>query len=238
MKYLVFIALFFVYCTARADDLIGGREARRNEFPELVYIKAGNGGRCSATVVSPKGERGVILTAGHCVEDGGIIRPVSGEQFLGVCRQSPQYKASKMGTDVALCLVDRPFKVRPASVAKRNPKVGETIVLTGYGCTSREGGGNDKILRVGTSKVTQDASHDSWFYTEGKTAICFGDSGGPAYLQGKGCKPMHEIAGVNSRGDIATLSMLTALNNDDAKRFLEAWAKENAVNICGVNKRC
>lgn len=225
--------------------LIGGRPALKGEFPEIVYIRSGNA-RCSASVISPRGETGVILTAGHCVADQGEIGPVSelvdfvvGQTvYRAKCRQAPLYRAQTQDHDMALCKVDKALDVVPASISGVGPMLGVQVTLTGYGCINPGGGaGNDGILRVGKAKVVQlPAGNDHWFYTKDRSALCFGDSGGPALL--RVAKGRHTLIGVNSRGNIQDTSLMTALFTTESKKFFEEFIVEQEVKICGINQNC
>lgn len=235
----VFLALFAG--TALADlsaTLIGGREAAPGDFPEVIYISAGSS-RCSATVIGPK----VILTAAHCVANGGVIQPVDfqvGTQvYQATCQHHPQYRSASV--DMALCKVSAPVDVKYAVVADRGPAVGEQVTLSGYGCIRAGGtGGNDGKLRYGEAPVTAlPGPSYPWFDTRGSSALCFGDSGGPAFV--KMASPrgvVHKVLGVNSRGDIRELSMLTALWTVPARDFFRSFAASEQVDICGINKEC
>ncbi len=230
-----------IYASESLDPmLIGGRPAHEGEFPEIIYIRSG-AARCSATVI---GER-VILTAGHCVKDEGEIGPVEmgvgavdfvlGQQvYTAKCRQTPKYRQNLGDHDMAICLADRPLSVRPATIDTQPVKIGQTVILTGYGCIRSPGsGGNDGILRVGKAKVIQlPAGDDYWFYTKASSTLCFGDSGGPSMS-----KP-HFVIGVNSRGDIKSLSLFTATFTKDSIDFFEEFAKEQSVSICGITEDC
>ncbi len=243
MKRALVVALLFGNCigmaqAARRTDeaLIGGRVVPTTDYPAIVYIRNAQGARCTATVVSPKGKPGVLLTAGHCVSNYAKVSQVQGQAFSAVCQQSPEYARTQMGVDMALCKADRAFDVVPEVIADKAPKVNDLVMLAGYGCTAREGGGNDGKLRIGFAPVTKlDGPGYTWFELEGNSALCFGDSGGPAFFT---VKKQRIQGGVNSRGDIAKMSMETALYAPKAQSFFAAWAKANAVKVCGINARC
>ncbi len=226
------------------DVLINGQPSLA--YPQIVYIQQKDG-RCTGTLISPRGATGVILTAGHCVEDGGKVSPVGNAQVLfgkskytATCTMTPEYKKSEMDFDLALCVVDRKLWIAGAKVSMDPVKKGTLIQLSGYGCTRSDAkGGNDGVLRIGLARVTQDASKDTWFYTladkEHKSALCSGDSGGPA-LSVDASIPT--VIGVNSRANLLDLSLFTALSTPEIKSFMEAWAKDNKASICGLNTGC
>lgn len=236
MKLLILLAIIGNLAFADTDaTLIGGAPIERKSYPEIIYIKAGNS-RCSATVVSDH----VIVTAAHCVADGGEIGPVgfvlSQVAYKAKCKQAPLYRDQKEDHDLALCKVDQKLMIKPAYISKEGPKVGEEVQLSGYGCIASPGnGGNDGILRMGKAKVTQlPKGTDHWFYTKGSVALCYGDSGGPSLLVDD---KKHLLIGVNSRGNIKDLSLFTALYTKESLKFIKDFAKSERVEICGITKK-
>lgn len=235
--------LLFYSNFALADmepTLIGGTPAEKGDFPEIVYISNGSA-RCSATVIGPQ----VILTAGHCVADQGSIKNVDFvvDQivFNAKCAEAPQYRDHTEDLDFALCKTDRVIDVKYASVSKVGPRVGDSATLAGYGCIKKGGGGgNDGILRVGAAPVVSlPSGTNNWYGTDGASALCFGDSGGPSFVKVVSPKSdKHQVIGVNSRGDIDHVSYLTALWIDKSQKFFKDFASRNAVDICGITKEC
>ncbi len=251
MKTLIASILLASSSVALADlhpNLIGGRPVREGEYPEVIRISSGRS-YCSASIVGPR----VVLTAGHCTSEDGSVRPVSEEEtyqfehkqmvYRAKCKLAPSYRDGRRGVgsqDIALCKTDREVEVKYASVADRDPKKGEMAVLIGYGCIRGESprGGNDGILRVGKAKVTRESSDESFhWYTEGRTALCYGDSGGPAFLDLDDPKNEHHyVAGVNSMGNIKDLSLLTSVAR--SKKFMQDFERAQGVEICGLSRKC
>lgn len=238
MKLLIAF-LFLVSGIAQgAQDLIGGTPVQPGEYPEVVYITNGSA-RCSATIIGPR----VIMTAGHCVADGGVISEVVHNQlvFKATCKQAPLYRDHKEDHDMALCKTDKVLAVKYASISAKGPALGEVVTLSGYGCIKPGGGGgNDGIFRTGQAKVIQlPSATDDWFYTRDTAALCFGDSGGPVFLKlTSPTTQKHLVIGVNSRGNARDLSLLTALYIEKSHAFFKAFASEQGVEICGINKDC
>ncbi len=224
--------------------LIGGKETARADYPELLYISVNDGkGLCSATAIGPR----TVLTAAHCYGRTGEIKDAvlltsNLVSFKAQCEQAPLYSNNIEDHDMALCKTERDLGLPSyASVGTVGPKIGDVITLSGYGCKSgtTPRGGNDGILRVGEASVTRLVSeHQHWFYTVGSSALCFGDSGGPAYQRVKNVKDHHVVLGVNSRGDMSKTSLLTALYTKASRDFLTEWAARENVEVCGVNKDC
>jgi hypothetical protein len=215
--------------------LIGGKPAEPSDWPASVYASS-SVGSCSATVI---GDRAVIMAA-HCMSDGGKITFSAGvNKYSAVCAHNPDYQGMPDQTaDWALCFVDRPVIGVPFENLGVNLvlKMGQTITLTGYGCiTIGGGGGNDGIFRVGTATVQAlpgSKSHD--IVTLGGAALCYGDSGGSAYVVN--ADGSRSIAGINSRGNIKDTSYLVVVS---AKSFIDwanEWAKDSSnVRICGLH---
>lgn len=239
MKFVLLTALALLQgCNvSRAQDdsdqtLIGGRPADPKDWPASVYASMG-GARCSATVVGPE----TLIIASHCVSHGGSASfQIGPNSYTSKCSRSPLYR---QGTDhdLALCKITRKVEGIPYENVNINPeliKVGQEILLTGYGCIQPGGGGgNDGIYRIGEAKIT--ALPDPYDLTaKGKAALCFGDSGGPAFIYLDEAKTKRVQISVNSKGDIRTTSYLTVTSSKASIDFMKSWATENNVGICGV----
>lgn len=216
--------------------LIGGKEADRSMFPATVVQRSG-GGSCTATVIGPR----TLISAAHCMNDGGTVRfsLVTGKSYTAKCEHHKDYE-NNATADWALCLIDREVNgitYEILSMDRSIPKVGEEILLTGYGCTRKGGGGgNDGVLRVGYAKVTRTPSKGNWdIVTRGDVALCFGDSGGPAFYVENDSRKM---ISVNSRGNIDDTSYLSkTLANETFSGWLADWTKRNgSQKICGIDQ--
>lgn len=213
-------------------NLIGGREVDKKDYPATVYSSQGNS-RCTSTVIGKR----TVLTAAHCVGNGGTLTftDLQGKKYTSKCTHSPDYRGNSTA-DWALCLMTEDASM-PAEVLNQDEslvKVGDEVLLSGYGCVrSGGGGGNDGKLRAGEAKVTQVPSgRSNDIVTKASAALCYGDSGGPSF---KVTGEKRVVLAVNSRGNISTTSYLSSISTPSAKSFITKWADTNGQKICGVH---
>lgn len=212
--------------------LIGGIAADSSEWPASVYANVKDGA-CSATLV---GDR-VLFMASHCVSDGQNVKfTAHANAYTARCAHHPEYRKND-SADWSLCLVDRPVTGVPFESFGPDIQIAidSTLLLSGYGCVKPGGGGgNDGIFRIGNATVKglpYGKTYD--IVTKGGSALCFGDSGGAVFSMGAKAR---YIVGVNSRGDIATMSYLPAIGSQSFLTWANTWAKSsNNVRICGLH---
>ncbi len=215
--------------------LINGVPAEPEEWPASVYARM-PGSACSATII---GER-VLLIASHCVDPGARVEfSAHANNYRATCSQHPEYKngTGNITADWALCLIERPVTgvLFETLGIHQSLQLHQEVTLSGYGCVNvGGGGGNDGIFRIGKAKIDGLPSNiDYDVVTKGGAALCFGDSGGAAYLVNS---DKRVIFGVNSRGDINTTSYLPTIASNAFVSWATAWAKKsNNVRICGLH---
>jgi hypothetical protein len=215
--------------------LINGRVADPKDFPASVYSSQGNS-RCTATVV---GER-VLFIAAHCVSNGGTAAfRIGSERYTSTCTHSSDYRGNSTA-DYSLCVVDKAVEGIPYENVNQDESlvgVGDEVLLTGFGCVQPGGGGgNDGKYRVGEAKVLRTPSGNNNDIVTGQgAALCYGDSGGPAFKYLDAAKTKRVQISINSRGDIARTSYLSATHTNQGKRFIKAWSDKSGLKICGVH---
>jgi hypothetical protein len=71
-------------------------------------------------------------------------------------------------------------------------------------------------------------------------ALCFGDSGGPAWLEvRRGDRLVRYNISQNSKGDIARTSYLARWDSTTAQSFARSFIQNNGnIEICGINRQC
>lgn len=229
--FLVAVVCLNVQARTFAPALINGVPVADGEFEEVVRIRIDNAG-CTATIVGPR----VILTAAHCGETGKEAKfTFDGEDYTAQITQSPLYPTKDL--DISVGIVDKDILgATPASVGGK-AVIGKELTILGYGCTQTDGtGGNDGVLRIGQAKIVGWAgTYDVVSRTPGGAALCFGDSGGPAFLEDSG---KFELLGINSKGNIVDTNYNSRLDHKDSMDFLKKIAKDKKVDICGVNANC
>jgi hypothetical protein len=215
--------------------VIGGHEAKSEDFPASFYSRS-DSGFCTSTMVSSR----ALLTAAHCVDDGGkVLLTLKKKTYEGICTHSPDY-AQNETADWALCLFSKDITGIPferINMDESRVTVGAELLLTGFGCVKSPGtGGNDGVYRIGEAKVMSvptGSSND--IVTVGEVALCFGDSGGPAFLFLDLNKRDRIVVSVNSRGNIRDTSYLSSTSTSPAKAFFMKWSQDKGVKLCGVH---
>lgn len=224
--------------------LINGSEVPVGSYKGVVKITTGSAA-CTATVVGKR----ALITAAHCAANGATSSfKLDGTSYTVKMTRSPLYPGKDH--DISIGLIDKDVMVPPHTIVLNADVagVGNTLHLLGYGCTQPGGGGgNDGILRHGDTTITGFNGYDIVSKKPGGAALCFGDSGGPAFLKVMVAKSLLDeslaeereyLVSINSKGNIIDTNYTARLDSKTSIDFLKQWATTNNVEVCGVNANC
>jgi hypothetical protein len=212
-----------------ASALVGGTPTY--EYPAVLLLENPDGGFCTGSLVAPD----VVLTAAHCQIAPGATasvmsydQPIASEEVVEVVFHRYHNGGDAFSDhDVSLALLAGalaedalPFAVAPLA----DTVIGQTLTVVGFGVIDGDmlNGGGAK--RQGDFPITA-ANRD--YFTGGQEgrSICYGDSGGPAFLTIDG---VTTIAGI-TRSHFRECSGMSQWTRVDAYAaefilpFLDSW---------------
>lgn len=183
-----------------ASALVGADVADRT-VQRFTVVVAGAKSRCSGVVLGPD----IVLTAAHCVKRGERfhIGGNLGEEYqtelspVAEIVPHPLYVARDSGSpDLALLKLAKPLPDRfvPAVLSPRSLRVGDDLIVAGYGKSAAADSGTGVVLRMVLQRVSQ--SIRGWVILSrvGEDAANAGpgDSGGPVFAY----RGMHSLVGL------------------------------------------
>lgn len=223
----------------RADDaavaemppIIGGTPVEESVYPEIVRVRSGSGSFLTGVIVGPR----VLLSAAHGIGESSLVEfEYRGRVYQAMGVRSPLYPEFDHDLAVAVTF-DHIRNFSAASISKRTVSTGEDVQLLGFGCTDKSGSGTG-MLHAGEATVIGQNKYD-WI-SKG-VALCFGDSGGPAYPGYiRNGFPERKILGIGSKGNIKDMSYFTRVDSEESKRFFDEVIASFDVTICGINAQC
>jgi uncharacterized protein (TIGR03382 family) len=181
--------------------IVGGTDVAAGQWPDAVAV-IGNKGSCSGTLIAPD----VVLTAGHCskIEPTQVIANTTDYAHAGGVRvgvaQTIAYPSWETTYDVSvIVLANEVTSIAPRAVGTGCTFHGfgkdTNVHLVGFGATDMQGTAANSHLKEAMAAVTDPSclggngcksrvAPGGEFVAggTGNADSCFGDSGGPVYL--------------------------------------------------------
>lgn len=197
MKAVLIAAVAVWPATASAEELVGasdpvgiygGTPVGACAWPTTVFVND-----CTGTLVHPS----VVVLAAHCIVKGGqVTEALFGEDYnqpvrtvaVASCTAHPDWQDVPPGdgaADIAICELAEPVDdvaIVPILMGCETDalQVGASVTLVGFGDSDDALGDGPK--REVVTQIQQLGTDAAWIGGNGQSS-CYGDSGGPAYIQ-------------------------------------------------------
>lgn len=228
-----------------AKAIVDGRPDPRH--PAVGWLTTGNQtAHCTATVIAPR----FALTAAHCLLPAALDLILDGVK-VSIRRKivHPRYEEGAPGHtpssfDIALIeLAEEVSGIEPAVLAATPPRVGERLLIVGFGKTNAALD-DYGVKRVAETEIVAVTAQTLWLGAahQMRPTTCSGDSGGPSFVVRDG---VEQLIGVHSTSEGAPASCIGVgedLRVDVFAGWIEARGEHRAPgeegDPCGVEKDC
>ncbi len=217
-------------------------------YPAVVeVILPGGAGLCSGTFISPR----AVLTAAHCALNGGSYTI---NASFGVFTTSNRVKfgAGVVNDPNDIAILYFNSDVADASlgqVANLGSSVheGDIARLVGYGCTNIDTRTGAGLKRTGTNVVESLDDYINFLTptdstTGGRGLVgavnragsCFGDSGGPAFLEGASSLTLVGVTHAGGADSGGIVSEYVDMTRTDNRNFIATQNSAHSLGIAGI----
>lgn len=217
---------------AEVTKIIGGTPETDKEYDPVLMLLINERELCTSTLIAPR----VVLTAKHCIVNtsppavfvglGNSVR--RNQRYASVIDIRTTADTTIVGEDIALLFLSQSGALQPRRYVEV-PQVlaGESVTLVGFGQqrVGPAGTGDVGVKMMTRSTVVTESEKE--FRTRGPDT-CFGDSGGPVFLDDG------RVAGVVSRGS-TNCDGISVYTRVDAFTAMISQAIEDAEIMPMVN---